>query len=162
MPLTIRPFESSDLELVTALAVRAWEPVHASTARVLGERVGKRVYPDWVASQTETVRRACTDPNLLTSVAIESVVGTVGFVSVVIRPSDSVGEITLVAVDPAVQRRGVGHALVEHALAQIRQAGCTLAEVATGGDPGHAPARLLYEQAGFTPLPLVRYYRLLD
>jgi hypothetical protein len=37
-----------------------------------------------------------------------------------------------------------------------------LAIVATGGDPGHAPARRTYEKAGFTPLPLVRYYALLD
>ena len=34
-----------------------------------------------------------------------------------------------------------------------------LAVVATGGDPGHAPARGLYEAAGFPALPLVRYYR---
>jgi hypothetical protein len=26
------------------------------------------------------------------------------------------------------------------------------------GDPGHAPARALYEKLGFKPLPLVRYY----
>jgi hypothetical protein len=32
---------------------------------------------------------------------------------------------------------------------------------ATGGDPGHAPARRLYGSAGFTCLPLVNYYRLL-
>ncbi len=28
-------------------------------------------------------------------------------------------------------------------------------------DPGHAPARALYERLGFAPLPLVRYYRTL-
>jgi pimeloyl-ACP methyl ester carboxylesterase len=47
----------------------------------------------------------------------------------------------------------------DHAMDQMRAAGCTLAVVATGGDPGHAPARALYEAAGFTGLPLVRYYR---
>ncbi|MGZ4435804.1 MAG: hypothetical protein ACXVW7_19605 [Trebonia sp.] len=31
----------------------------------------------------------------------------------------------------------------------------------TGGDPGHAPARRLYERAGFTPVPLVRYFKAL-
>ena len=34
-----------------------------------------------------------------------------------------------------------------------------LAVVATGGDPGHAPARALCERFGFRPLPGVRYYR---
>ena len=31
--------------------------------------------------------------------------------------------------------------------------------VATGGDPGHAAARVLYERLGFRPYELVRYYR---
>ena len=35
----------------------------------------------------------------------------------------------------------------------------TLAVVGTGGDPGHAPARRSYEKAGYTGLPLMRYYR---
>jgi hypothetical protein len=34
-----------------------------------------------------------------------------------------------------------------------------LAVAATGGDPGHAPARRSYEKAGYTALPLVRFYR---
>ncbi|WP_369253500.1 hypothetical protein [Geodermatophilus amargosae] len=36
-----------------------------------------------------------------------------------------------------------------------------VAVVATGGDPGHAPARRTHEAAGSTPLPLVRCYRML-
>ena len=36
--------------------------------------------------------------------------------------------------------------------------GIHLAVVGTGGDPGHAPARRSYEKAGYTGLPLVRYY----
>jgi hypothetical protein len=38
----------------------------------------------------------------------------------------------------------------------------TLAVVATGGDPGHAPARATYERAGFTGCPQVWYARRLD
>ena len=64
----------------------------------------------------------------------------------------------MIAVEPAAQRRGVARALTEHALTQMRETGCSLAEVATGGDEGHAPARALYESAGFTAFPLVRYY----
>ena len=37
-----------------------------------------------------------------------------------------------------------------------------LAVVGTGGDPGHAPARRVYEKVGFVGLPLVRYYARLD
>jgi GNAT superfamily N-acetyltransferase len=48
---------------------------------------------------------------------------------------------------------------VRHAVEQLRTEGIALAVVATGGDAGHAPARALYEHAGFTAVRQVRYYR---
>lgn len=42
---------------------------------------------------------------------------------------------------------------------ELRRAGMTTALVETGGDPGHAPARALYEHLGFTPLPAVPYFK---
>ena len=83
-----------------------------------------------------------------------------GFVTVVIDGPEQPGEIDMIAVDPASQREGVGRALTEHALQQIRDAGCRVAVVGTGGDRGHAPARALYESCVFTGLPLVNYFRL--
>jgi len=47
---------------------------------------------------------------------------------------------------------------VEHFAAN----GLNLVNVGTGGDPGHAPARRLYEDVGFEPLQLVNYYRAID
>jgi len=81
-----------------------------------------------------------------------------GFVAVVVNSADASAEIDMIAVDPALPRRGVGRALTAQALEQLRAAGCTLAVVATGGDPGHAPAGGLYEAAGFTA-PDGRSYR---
>ncbi len=37
-----------------------------------------------------------------------------------------------------------------------------IAALGTGGDPGHGPARALYEALGYTPLPGVRYLKLLE
>jgi ribosomal protein S18 acetylase RimI-like enzyme len=71
------------------------------------------------------------------------------------------GEIYMLAVDPDYQQRGIGHALVSFAVDRITELGIPLAEIGTGGDPGHAPARRLYERAGFTPVPLVRYFKAL-
>jgi len=126
-------------------------------ARVLGARVNSLVYPDWAASQEDDVRRACSQPETQVTVAVDGET-VLGFATVVVH-SKQFGEIDMIAVDPAAQGRGVARALMEHALTQIREAGCSLAVVATGGDPGHAPARALYEATGFTALPLVRYYR---
>jgi hypothetical protein len=43
----------------------------------------------------------------------------------------------------------------------MRARGLSLAIVATGGDPGHAPARATYEKAGFTGCPQVWYAKVL-
>jgi arginine utilization protein RocB len=50
---------------------------------------------------------------------------------------------------------------VSLAVEEISKLGIPLAEIGTGGDPGHAAARRVYEKAGFTALPLVRYYKAL-
>jgi ribosomal protein S18 acetylase RimI-like enzyme len=72
---------------------------------------------------------------------------------------EGTGEVDLLAVHPDYQNRGIGTELNTFALDKMRESGVRLAVVATGGDPGHAPARRSYEKAGYTPLPLVRYYK---
>src|SRR5829696_4824318 len=161
MRLVLRTVESGDVDDLVAVALRAWAPVFASTAMVLGDGLNARIYPDWQAEKERDVRSACADPHTDVTVATDGRV-VLGFVAVLLRSADATGMIDMIAVDPAVQRHGIARALIEHALAQMRAAGCTLAMLATGGDAGHAPARALYEATGFTGLPLARYYRLLD
>ena len=69
------------------------------------------------------------------------------------------GEIEMVAVAPGCQRAGVGTSLVHRAVAEIKAVGVGLAVIGTGGDPGHAPARALYEKLNFNAFRHVRYYR---
>ena len=54
-----------------------------------------------------------------------------------------------------------GTRLTTFALDRMRDAGMNVAMVETGGDPGHAPARRSYEKAGFTLLPIGRYFKAL-
>jgi ribosomal protein S18 acetylase RimI-like enzyme len=63
----------------------------------------------------------------------------------------------MIAVDPAHQRLGIASMLTDYALDEMRARDLDLAIVATGGDPGHAPARRTYERAGFTGCPQVWY-----
>ncbi len=127
-------------------------------AQVLGSHVFKRQYPDWRASQAKAVQAACKTID----VSVADLNGTpVGFVAVELRADQHEGEIHMVAVDPCYQAQGIGTAMISFAVDRIKASGMTLAVVGTGGDPGHAPARRTYERAGFTPLPLVRYYKAL-
>ena len=54
------------------------------------------------------------------------------------------------------------HAKLDRAAKQMRARGMDIAAVETGGDRGHAPARAMYEAAGYKALPVVRYLKLLD
>jgi ribosomal protein S18 acetylase RimI-like enzyme len=83
----------------------------------------------------------------------------VGFLAYELHPKDKTGEVELLAVHPEYQNRGIGTELNVFALEKMKESGVKLAVVGTGGDPGHAPARRSYEKAGYTGLPLVRYYK---
>lgn len=55
----------------------------------------------------------------------------------------------VLAVDPGFQRRGIGRALMEHSQARALDAGMVMMMVETGDDPGHEPARAVYEACGY-------------
>lgn len=160
MAPTIRPLARADHAAVIELSLRAWAPVFASLEHVLhGSGVFERLHPDWRVTQHDAVTAACTSDTLCTWVAEASADRVVaGFVAVHLDHDHNLGEIHMLAVDPVHQRHGIGTALTGFALDQLRQAGIRVAMVETGGDPGHAPARRTYQRAGFTALPLVRYF----
>jgi GNAT superfamily N-acetyltransferase len=161
MSIEIRPFTEADTETVVSLSLRAWAPVFASFENVLGTEIYRRIYPDWLDSQARDVAKVCREHASTTWVAAGADAVAVGFVAVVLHHEARSGEIEMLAVDPAHQRQGVADALITFAVDRIRAAGMALVEIGTGGDPGHAPARRAYEKAGFTALPLVRYYKAL-
>lgn len=141
------------------MSLRAWAPVFASLEDVLGESgVYQLLQPDWRAGQRRVVEAALGSEHLDVWVA-EVDEDTVGFVAVRLDREAGIGEIYLIAVDPDHQRAGIGSALTSFALDWIKDKGMAVAMVETGGDPGHAPARHVYERAGFTRLPIARYFK---
>jgi ribosomal protein S18 acetylase RimI-like enzyme len=137
----------------------AWEPVFCSFRRVLGPEIYPIVYPDWRKSQRKGVETVCHDDKV--SVLVAEVDGRVVGFLVYECHKDETGEVLLLAVHPERQNLGIGTELNITALEEMKAAGMKMAVVGTGGDEGHAPARRSYEKAGYTALPLVRYYRAL-
>lgn len=158
-PRVVRPFEEADTEPVIALSLRAWAPVFASLENVLGgSGIFALMHNDWRADQRRAVEQACSSADTRVWVCEDS--GQVaGFVAVQLHHEDKMGEIYMIAVDPAYQRRGIGAAMTGFALSWMKENGMALAMVETGGDPGHAPARRSYERSGFVQLPIMRYFK---
>lgn len=144
---------------MVALSLRAWAPVFTSLERVLGESGAyAQLHPDWCVSQRRTVETALNTETIHVWVA-EADDAVAGFVAARLDHDESIGEIYLLAVDPVYRRSGVGATLTSFATDWIKDNGMALAMVDTGGDAGHAPARQTYEQAGFTELPVSRYFK---
>ena len=53
----------------------------------------------------------------------------------------------------------VGRSETNAGAEHMKRAGMDICVIETGRDPGHAPARALYEAAGYTLLPIARYFR---
>jgi ribosomal protein S18 acetylase RimI-like enzyme len=155
----IRPYSEADLEAIVELSLLAWEPVFTAWQQILGPKLYPiAIYPDWRKSQKEVVEKTCRNEKFNTWVAV--VAGKiVGFVTYELNEESKTGEVQMLAVHPEYQNQGIGTELNLFALQKLREGGMKLAVVGTGGDEGHAPARRSYEKAGYTALPLVRYYQ---
>lgn len=156
--IVVQPYEPHHLEAVVELSLRAWAPVFQELEKALEPAVYEAFYPEgWRGSQSKDVRAVCTEGDARVWVATYDA-RIAGFVAVKVQARAVLGEIYMIAVDPALQRRGIASALTRFALAFMKRAGVSVAMVDTGGDPGHAPARRAYERAGFRELPLSRYF----
>ena len=157
--MQIRPFEVADTEPIIDLALRAWAPVFAALEPAVPDYVYEAFYPNgWRPRQDHDIRALLADD--ATDVYVACIDGAIaGFVGVRLHPEDRMGEIHILAVDPAHQRCGVATALIDHALETIRAAGMAIVMVETGDDPGHGASRATYEHAGFERWPVARYFR---
>lgn len=161
MNLQIRPFVPNDINDIVELSLLAWEPVFISWERILGSDLYPiAIYPNWRIGQKEVVEKVCHDEKINTWVA-EVDWKVVGFVAYELNDTKKVGEVQMLAVHPEYQNHGIGTELNTFALQKLKEGGMKLAVVGTGGDEGHAPARRSYEKAGYTGLPLMRYYKAL-
>jgi GNAT superfamily N-acetyltransferase len=85
-----------------------------------------------------------------------------GFIFTIMDTKRKAGEIGLNAVDPRLHGRGIGRAMHEFALKDLKVRGAEIACVGTGGDAAHAPARRAYQAVGFDKaLPGLHLFKVL-
>ncbi len=153
----IRPFIESDVTQIVELSLLAWETVFESMEKVLGPRIFHLIWSDWRKTQAEGVAGACRAADKYHTLVAELDDHVVGFIAYELK--GETGEVVLLAVHPEFHRRGIATRLNLAALDEMKAAGMRIAVAETGGDDGHAPARHAYEKAGYTGLPIVRYFK---
>ncbi|WP_282860071.1 GNAT family N-acetyltransferase [Pseudoclavibacter helvolus] len=148
-----------DREDLISLALRAWEPVFPLTEQAVSPFVYRAFYPDgWRARQRADISAVLDEePENIDVAFSDSQVA--GWVCTRLHPEDRMGEVYVLAVDPDLQRRGIGRALLDHSTRRAKSAGMSMVMVETGDDPGHEPARRAYEADGFERWPVARYFK---
>lgn len=156
---TIIPYEPAYREKVLALSLDAWTPVFARTRVEVPRFVYQAFYPEgWQARQAADVASLLDgEPENIFLAILEG--GLAGFVGLRPHPADQMGEISILAVAPHRQGRGIGRALMDFAERHAREAGMTMVMVETVDDTGHEPARRAYEASGYVRWPVARYFK---
>ena len=144
----IREFRQEDFESVCAIAERAWEPIFSGFERQLGKEVYAVLNPDSRNNKEKQLAAHLKHHPGCFYIA-ERRGKIVGFITFYCDAERKVGIISNNAVDPCCGEKGVGQEMYRAALEYFRKAGMLLAQVTTGLDEAHAPARRAYERAGF-------------
>jgi len=149
---TLRSYADGDWEAVLELLLRAFAPGYESLERSLGRHL------DW----QECIRRhlrSLTRPGARQRLIVAEADGAVvGLVHYVVDPGEQSGSIGVSAVHPAHPGRGVALQMYLHVLDLMRARGIKYVTAETEGHSARDPVRRAYEEAGFVPLPIVRYY----
>lgn len=147
--LLIRDAKVSDVARLQEVRQAAFTPVFASFRAILGEELYQLAQASKDAAQAGYLDSLLASNSGWAVYVAECDGVIVGFFSFQLDTSTLIGEIGLNAVHPDWTGEGIGTAMYEFAVAQMRAAGMRVATVSTGGDPSHAPARRAYEKAGF-------------
>jgi len=161
MELEIRAVRSSDIAALVDLALLAWRPVYASFRDILGPDIYPAIWPDWKANKRRGIARLVAEDSGINAFVAVSDGAVVGFISYRLDVESRTGTVQYLAVHPNHQRKGVGTELNRFALDRMKESGMRMAVAETGGDRSHVAARRSYEKAGYTGLPLVRYFKML-
>ncbi|GGS48877.1 GNAT family N-acetyltransferase [Actinokineospora fastidiosa] len=157
--MRIRPYTPEHRAAVLDLSIRAWASVFPLTRSAVPAFVYDSFYPHgWEARQLADLSAVLDGEPDNVDLAFHGN-DLVGWACTRLHPEDHMGELYVLAVHPAHQRRGVGTALMARAAERARTAGMRMLMAETGDDPGHAPARAAYERAGFQRWPVARYFK---
>ncbi|MFJ9633925.1 GNAT family N-acetyltransferase [Streptomyces sp. NPDC101175] len=158
--MIIRSCEPRDLPRLTELTIETFGPFYENSFRPLvGEVVFTRQHGGW-REDYRTLLATLHAPERKKHAAVADLDGELaGYVGWETDPAREHGTISILAVDPRHRRDHLATALCEHAFGRMRAQGAMYAEIGTGGDEFHAPARALYESLGCVQLPAAVYFR---
>ena len=141
--LIIRPFEPRDAPRLDAIRAEAFAPVFASFRALLGDEIARIALVDAEQEQKALLAGLCAGHADTHVFVAARGADPIGFVCTRLERVKGLGEIILDAVSPSETRKGVGTALIEHALCFMRSRGMRAAVVGVGGQRSRPLRRFL-------------------
>lgn len=151
---------SDYIEAAAEIAAKAWIPIREVDKEILGEEIYNFLYENWQETKKRAVHNFLNAGKGFIALCDNKVVGLTTYN---IDEKSQIGEIFNNAVSPDARGLGIAGKLNNAVLNLFKEKKCVAAQVSTGLDDGHAPARKAYEKLGFSRgLPQVEYYMKLE
>ena len=158
----IRRFDQADLPQLHQVRNAAFAKVYRSFRSLLKGKLAEVIFADAEDAQGAHLDEICRKDSCHQVFVAVHKDQVIGFCGASLNREAAIGTVGLNAVHPEFSDQGVGTTLYEHVLAWMKSQGATAAQVSTGDDPSHLPARKAYEKAGFEKsIPTRSYYRCL-
>jgi ribosomal protein S18 acetylase RimI-like enzyme len=158
--MNIRTMTDADLPEILALTIETFRPFYEGYVHdLLGDELFELHHGRWeqdYRDEVPTLHEPGSGRQVAVCVVDDQIVG---YVSWKLGPQPDHGEIYVLAVASQWRRHAVGRQLCEHAIAAMKAAGVAVVGIGTGEDAFHAAARSLYEELGFTKIPIAGYLK---
>jgi mycothiol synthase len=126
----IRPYRAEDLARLQEITAQTFGPV--SIDLNMEQALGPFGQGGWQARKTAAIAEDCrVQPDGVFVVEDAAAGRVVGYVTTRLHTAASVGQIPNLAVDPAYQGKGLGRALLLHAIGFFKQRGMQVAKIET-------------------------------
>jgi ribosomal protein S18 acetylase RimI-like enzyme len=158
--MIVRPFADSDLQELIDLTIETFRPFFEDYVHpLLGHVVFRHQHGRWEQDYRDEVP-AMHDPTAGRHVAVAQIDSAIaGYVAWKPGERPRSGQIDMLAVSSAHRRQEVGRQLCRHAIQAMKADGVEVVGIGTGDDAFHFAARALYENLGFTKIPIAGYLK---
>ena len=158
--IVIERFSEENADAVAKIAINAWTGIHKSAREDLGDELYEAFNTGWQERKVNAVLEEMRGERGYV-IKVDGVVA--GFISYQINPEFKSGMICNNGVSSDFRGLGLGPRMYQFVMDKMKEEGMLYAQVITGLDEGHAPARKAYQKAGFVKnRPSVCYYKKLD
>lgn len=154
MPLQIHPARfPEDSAKIAEIAGAVWKGSANAIIEKHYGRIGSAPWQHWLSQDILAWLQA---PNAQAFV-VHDHDEIIGFCSLQIDRERDTATVGYNGVAPAHQGRGIGSLMMDYIMERIRESGVGHAAVLVADNDEHAPARRIYEKAGFRPVYSLNY-----